>query len=317
MNIRCKGINFSYDGVSALRDLNLQIQSGELVALLGPSGCGKTTLLRIMAGLLPMQQGQLFYGEREITNWTPQKRNTAMVFQSYALFPHLSVAENVAYGLKAKGHKKADIHSLVKSTLQKVQLIDLDNRMVQELSGGQQQRVALARALVLKPDVLLFDEPLSNLDEKLRINMRREIRLLQKESGISSVYVTHDQEEAMAIADRIVVMNEGRIQQIGTPREVYHQPKNEFVAEFMGVSNMIEVRGEKRLFRPEQIVLSSSGKHEGIVQWIEHLGGLEQVCVTTQYGDLIVQRFSRESLSCELDIGYPVRIDLLGDGQKI
>ncbi|MBN2898586.1 MAG: ABC transporter ATP-binding protein, partial [Clostridia bacterium] len=243
MNIICKNITFSYQEEPALKDINLSIASGELIALLGPSGCGKTTLLRLLSGLLPMQNGGIWYDEKEITHDTPQQRNTVMVFQSYALFPHMSVFDNIAYGLKARGLKKIEIQNRTLEYIKKVHLNGLENRMIQELSGGQQQRVALARALVLKPDVLLFDEPLSNLDEKLRVKMRRNIKALQKESGITTVYVTHDQKEAMAIADRIVVMDNGCIQQIGSPQEVYHNPQNEFVSDFMGVSNHIHYKG--------------------------------------------------------------------------
>jgi len=317
MDITCKNINYSYEGVQAIKDLSLEIQSGELVALLGPSGCGKTTLLRIIAGLLPMQEGYLYYGDQDISKWPPQKRNTAMVFQSYALFPHLSVGENIAYGLKAKGYKKDEIGSLVASYLEKVELKGLGHRMVQELSGGQQQRVALARSMVLKPDVLLFDEPLSNLDEKLRVQMRREIRRLQKESGITSVYVTHDQEEAMAIADRIVVMHEGYIQQIGRPKEVYHEPVNGFVSNFMGVSNIIRAQGGNKVYRPESIQLSPKGAHRGRVNWVEHLGSIEQIGISYQNSEVIAHRFSHRLETYKIELGGFVQFDLLGDGIQV
>jgi ABC-type Fe3+/spermidine/putrescine transport system ATPase subunit len=317
MKIECRDIDFSYDDYKALHGLSLNIESGELIALLGPSGCGKTTLLRIIAGLLPMQSGQLIYDGKDISTSTPQERNTAMVFQSYALFPHLSVGENIAYGLRARKGERKTVDASVKMYLEKVDLLGLENRMVQELSGGQQQRVALARALVLKPDVLLFDEPLSNLDEKLRVKMRREIRLLQKESGITSVYVTHDQEEAMAIADRIVVMNEGHIQQIGSPKEVYHRPNNHFVADFMGVSNIIRIGDDDRLFRPEHIRLSQQGRHSARVSWTEHLGSIEQVAMSYQGNEIIAHRFSYDSSEDQLRVGDQVKFDLLGKGFKI
>ncbi len=315
MQIECKGISFKYDqAANALENLELSIRSGELIALLGPSGCGKTTLLRLVAGLLPMQEGELYYNEQEISSWAPQKRNTAMVFQSYALFPHLTVSENIAYGLKAKKFTKSEVKKRTDDYLSKVHLKGMANRMVQELSGGQQQRVALARALVLKPDVLLFDEPLSNLDEKLRVKMRREIRMLQRESGITTIYVTHDQEEAMAIADRIVVMDAGRIQQIGSPQEVYSNPKNAFVADFMGISNMIDVKGEKRMFRPEHIAILPSGSHSGKVKWTEHLGSIQQICLDTDLGEIIAHRFTTEAVEDDLKAGEIVHFELAGNG---
>lgn len=315
MKIDCKGISFDYDGLKALSDLNLHIHSGELIALLGPSGCGKTTLLRIIAGLLPMQEGRLYYDNDDISTWTPQKRNTAMVFQSYALFPHLSVMENVAYGLKSRSIGKKEAAKRSETYLEKVHLSGMEHRKVQELSGGQQQRVALARALVLKPDVLLFDEPLSNLDAKLRIKMRREIRMLQRESGITSIYVTHDQEEAMAIADRIVVMDQGFIQQIGTPEEVYHNPANEFVANFMGASNLIHINGEKRMYRPENVVLREKAAYKGLVKWTEHLGSIQEVCLETDFGELVAHRFSSDSMHYRLNAGDTAFFDLSGSGK--
>ncbi len=317
MKIDCKDITFTYDQVYALHKLNLEISSGELVALLGPSGCGKTTLLRIIAGLLPMQEGALLYNQEDITRWTPQMRNTAMVFQSYALFPHLTVLENVAYGLHAKSVNRKEANKKAKAYLEKVHLQGMEDRKIQELSGGQQQRVALARALVLSPDVLLFDEPLSNLDEKLRVKMRREIRMLQRESGITTLYVTHDQEEAMAIADRIVVMDSGHIQQIGTPETVYHEPANRFVADFMGVSNMISKDGQTRMYRPENIVLKSGGGEKGVVKWTEHLGSIQQVCFDSQYGELIAQRFSKDAAGYVLKKGDNLAFELHGSGRKL
>lgn len=317
MRIDCKDITFTYDQVHALHELNLEIASGELVALLGPSGCGKTTLLRIVAGLLPMQQGVLLYNQEDITKWTPQMRNTAMVFQSYALFPHLTVLENIAYGLHAKGIKRNEANNKAQAYMEKVHLQGMAERKIQELSGGQQQRVALARALVLSPDVLLFDEPLSNLDEKLRVKMRREIRMLQRESGITTLYVTHDQEEAMAIADRIVVMDSGHIQQIGTPEQVYHEPANQFVADFMGVSNMITIDGQTRMYRPENIILRAGSKEAGVVKWTEHLGSIQQVCFDSRYGELIAQRFSKDAAGYILKKGDSLSFELHGEGRKL
>jgi iron(III) transport system ATP-binding protein len=234
----------------AVKDANIQIQPGEFVTLLGPSGCGKTTILRMIAGFETPDEGEILLGDKPINSLAPNERDSAMVFQSYALFPHYNVYENVAYGLKmrrrigedgkAKPLSSDEIKAKVSAMLELVQLGGMEERMTNQLSGGQQQRVALARALVLNPSVLLFDEPLSNLDAKLRISMRTEIRAIQKRVGITAVYVTHDQSEAMAISDRVIIMNKGVIQQIGTPTEIYYHPVSEFVADFIGEANFLE-----------------------------------------------------------------------------
>jgi iron(III) transport system ATP-binding protein len=220
-------------------NLNVYIPEGSLFTLLGPSGCGKTTLLRMIAGFNSIEGGDFYFGDKRINNMEPSRRNIGMVFQNYAIFPHLSVKDNVAFGLK---QKKADTNTLEKNTEKYLKLMQIDqfkDRKPEQLSGGQQQRVALARALAVNPDVLLMDEPLSNLDAKLRVDMRQAIREIQHEVGITTVYVTHDQEEAMAISDQIAVMNSGEIQQIGRPKELYHRPYNEFVATFIGRTNII------------------------------------------------------------------------------
>lgn len=226
-------------------DLDVQIQDKEFFTLLGPSGCGKTTLLRMIAGFNTIEGGDFFFNENRINELDPSKRNIGMVFQNYAIFPHLSVRENVEFGLKNRNFNKADIGPKADKFLKLMQIYEFKDRMPERLSGGQQQRVALARALVIMPDVLLMDEPLSNLDAKLRLEMRQAIRDIQREVGITTIYVTHDQEEAMAISDRIAVMNLGVIQQIGTPQKIYHRPVNEFVASFIGRTNMIEGKCNK------------------------------------------------------------------------
>src|SRR5574344_3043246 len=225
---------------AAVDDVNLDIQPGSFVTLLGPSGCGKTTTLRMIAGFESPDKGEIYLGGEAINELTPNKRDTAMVFQSYALLPHYNVFDNVAYGLRIRKMPKEEINKKVMEMLDLVELTGLEGRMTNQLSGGQQQRVALARALVVEPGVLLFDEPLSNLDAKLRVTMRTEIRKIQQTVGITAVYVTHDQAEAMSISDQIIIMNKGRIAQMGTPREVYYQPKNEFVADFIGEVNFLE-----------------------------------------------------------------------------
>ena len=223
----------------AVNDVSLTIEPGSFVTLLGPSGCGKTTTLRMIAGFESPDAGEIYLGNEAINALTPNKRDTAMVFQSYALFPHYNVYDNVAYGLKLRKIPKKEMDERVAHILELVELTGMETRMTNQLSGGQQQRVALARAMVVEPSVLLFDEPLSNLDAKLRVSMRTEIRRIQQTLGITAVYVTHDQAEAMAISDQIIIMNKGVIAQIGTPEEVYHHPKNEFVADFIGEVNFL------------------------------------------------------------------------------
>lgn len=224
----------------AVNGVNIEINEGEFFTLLGPSGCGKTTLLRMIAGFNPIDGGTIYFGDKKINQVDAHKRDIGMVFQNYAIFPHMSVYDNVAYGLKAKKMPKEEINIKVKEALELVQISQLAQRMPAQLSGGQQQRVALARAFVIEPKVLLMDEPLSNLDAKLRVQMRTIIKKLQRRLGITTIYVTHDQEEALAISDRIAVMKDGDIMQIGTPEQIYRKPENEFVAGFIGTSNFME-----------------------------------------------------------------------------
>ncbi len=223
----------------AVHDVVLDIRAGSFVTLLGPSGCGKTTTLRMIAGFESPDEGEIYLGDEPINTLTPNKRDTAMVFQSYALFPHYNVFDNVAYGLKLRKVPKDEIRNRVTRILSLVELAGMEHRMTNQLSGGQQQRVALARALVVEPGVLLFDEPLSNLDAKLRVQMRTEIRRIQQTLGITAIYVTHDQSEAMAISDQIILMKHGVIAQMGSPTEIYYRPNSEFVADFIGECNFL------------------------------------------------------------------------------
>lgn len=229
----------------AVDDISVEIKAGEFVTLLGPSGCGKTTTLRMVAGFEIPTEGDIYLGGDRINDLTPDKRDTAMVFQSYALFPHLNIFDNIVYGLKLKKMDKKEIEEKGKNIIELVGLKGMENRYPNQLSGGQQQRVALARALVMEPGVLLFDEPLSNLDAKLRVYMRTEIRKIQKKTGITALYVTHDQSEAMSLSDRIIIMKDGVIEQVGTPEEIYQRPKTKFVSEFIGNVNFLKTKVEK------------------------------------------------------------------------
>ncbi|GLQ74675.1 ABC transporter ATP-binding protein [Vibrio penaeicida] len=246
MNSSKKGaVDFSsickkYGDFTAVPDLDFQLRPGELVTLLGPSGCGKTTTLRMLAGLEHPSSGSIKIGGRDVTNLPANERDVAMVFQSYALFPHMSVAENVQYGLISGGMPKNLAITKAEEGLSLVGLDGYGERLPSELSGGQQQRVAVARALVLEPQVLLLDEPLSNLDARLRRKVRTDIREIQQKLNLTALYVTHDQDEALAVSDRVVIMNNGQIEQVGTPKELYSQPENEFVADFIGEANLVD-----------------------------------------------------------------------------
>jgi putative spermidine/putrescine transport system ATP-binding protein len=234
------------DGTRALESFNLKVEAGETVVVLGPSGCGKTTLLRIIAGLeSPDSEGKVYFGEDDVTDVPIEKRNVGMVFQSYALFPNMTVAENIAYGLKVRGIEVASRHQRVSEMLDMMKIGELQNRRIDQLSGGQKQRVALARAIAVRPKVLLLDEPLTALDAKLRDRLRVEIDSLLRSLGVTAIYVTHDQSEAMALGDRIVVMNMARVAQVGAPREIYFEPKTRFVAEFIGTINRLKGRLEE------------------------------------------------------------------------
>ncbi|MCI8297579.1 MAG: ABC transporter ATP-binding protein [Lachnospiraceae bacterium] len=304
----------------AVQDTTLDIEAGTFVTLLGPSGCGKTTTLRMIAGFESPDEGEIYLGGQPINSLTPNKRDTAMVFQSYALLPHYNVFDNVAYGLKIRKLPKEEIKKRVMDILHLVEMDGMESRMTNQLSGGQQQRVALARALVLEPGVLLFDEPLSNLDAKLRVSMRTEIRKIQQKVGITAVYVTHDQSEAMSISDQIIIMSKGKVEQIGTPREIYYHPNSRFVADFIGEANflkakVLKVQGERGeeaqiqvagqqllvhnfgkikegeeaslVIRPEAAVLSDHGHLEGEVTLSTFMGAYQYYQL--QVGDMEIQ----------------------------
>ena len=325
----------------AVEDVSLHIEPGSLVTLLGPSGCGKTTILRMVAGLETVSNGRVFIGEVEVTHLPPNARDVTMMFQSYALFPHLSVFENVAYGLRVLRRSEADVRKSAEDALALVGMAGMGERAPNALSGGQQQRVALARSLVMQPKVLLFDEPLSNLDAKLRKRMREEIRLLQQRLGITAIYVTHDQAEALAISDLIVVINKGRISQIGSPDELYRRPGNRFVAEFIGEANFLPARldamedgharitlGPQRLqvtspalqagpvtvlARPEAIRVRPQGEGlAGTIEKVSYLGSSADYTVETELGPVLITDY--EMQGGVIPAGTAVRLEFLSHG---
>ena len=284
----------TYDDVVAVDAVSLDVRAGEFVTLLGPSGCGKTTTLRMIAGFVEPDSGEILIGSSDVTRLPPNKRDIGMVFQSYGLFPHMTVEDNVAYGLRMRRVAAAERRRRVEEALGLVQLPGLARRYPRQLSGGQQQRVALARAIVIRPSLLLLDEPLSNLDAKLREEMRWELRRLQRQLDITTVFVTHDQEEALAISDRIVVMNAGRVEQIGTQTDIYLQPETRFVAEFIGANNGLE----------------------GTIASVEGSG--EDARATVSVGDLTLRARARDGLSVgDAVIAYlrPEDVRVLEDGE--
>mgnify|MGYP005990169699 FL=1 len=303
--IEIKNINVSYGSNHVLKDINLNIKNKDFYTFLGPSGCGKTTLLRLIAGFEKSQSGELFIGGKEISNSNPWERDVGMVFQNYALWPHMTVYKNISFGLEEKKIKNSEIQKRVENVLELVDLKDLSKRYPYQLSGGQQQRVALARTLVVKPKVLLLDEPLSNLDAKLRVQMRKELLDLHNKIDITTIFVTHDQEEANAMSSNLAIFNEGIVQQVGKPVDLYNNPANTFVANFLGTTNVIEgeikdliftskkgliiknihknAKGDSILLRPQNLYLENKNekfeKFIGNVKSQEFLGNIVRYIV--------------------------------------
>ncbi len=288
MYLKIQNVTKEFDNIEAVKDFSLEVSEGELVSLLGPSGCGKTTMLRMIGGFLNPNKGSIYLENNDITKIPPEKRPVSTVFQNYALFPHLNVLDNVTYGLK--NNKELSKKSMIDKANEMIDIVgmsDFKNRSVTELSGGQQQRVALARSLVLGPKVLLMDEPLSNLDAKLRLKMREEIKKIQKELKITMIFVTHDQEEAISISDRIVVMNKGEIKQIGSPREIYEHPNNIFVANFIGRANILNLADNKIIVRPENVELGyNEMKYKGQIVEKNYLGFFTSYSIKTTIFDM-------------------------------
>lgn len=285
----------------AVQNLNLEVESGELLALLGPSGCGKTTTMKAVAGLLEPASGQIRLGEKEITRVPANRRDIGMVFQSYALFPHLSVFENVAFGLRIRRVEQKELEQRVTQALETVDLSSFHQRLPAQLSGGQQQRVALARAFVIRPQLMLLDEPLSNLDARLRLEMRVEIRRLQKQLGVTMLYVTHDQAEALALADRVAIMNAGRIEQLATPEVIYNQPATVFAARFVGFDNILPIKileHRLQIGRLEQALSQNLNSKFNRVAWRSEsieLGG------NTWTGKVLTRSFEGQRVEYQLE----------------
>lgn len=299
VNIKIRDAVKKYGDNTIISDLSLDIKEGEFFTLLGPSGCGKTTLLRMIAGFNSIEGGDFYFGDTRINDMDPAKRNIGMVFQNYAIFPNMTVEKNVAFGLKNRKLPKEEIASKTDQFLKLMKIDEYRDRMPERLSGGQQQRVALARALAITPDVLLMDEPLSNLDAKLRVEMRTVIKQIQNDVGITTVYVTHDQEEAMAVSDRIAVMNAGDIQQIGTPKVLYQRPANLFVATFIGHTNVIDA---KLINDNGKAYLELPGGHKVLVDTIRKEEIYDRkVKASIRPEELVVDRDSKEGIKAIID----------------
>ena len=349
-SVRFENVTKAFGEVVAVDDVSFEIEAGNLVTLLGPSGCGKTTTLRMIAGLEMVTRGRIIIGDREVTPLPATDRDVSMVFQSYALFPHMTVIENVSYGFVVSGMRKDEARTHARQGLDMVGLEGYDDRLPSELSGGQQQRVAVARALVLEPEVLLFDEPLSNLDAKLRRRVREEIREIQQSLNLTTVYVTHDQEEALAVSDKIIVMRNAAIAQEGAPRELYERPSNVFVADFIGDANLVDaevrrVEGEtatviigaveielpshgiapgpaKVAIRPESVQLSEpenglAGGLAGEILKAAYLGDHLEYTVTTPVGELFVIDYSvaaPRQVGSSVSVSFGKRVALVPSG---
>lgn len=310
MYLEIKNLNKIFEQRKGVQNINLQVKEGEVVTLLGPSGCGKTTLLNLIGGFLSPDSGVILIEAKDIVRLNPEDRPISTVFQNYALFPHMNVIENIGYGLKYTSLKKKEQLDEAKRYLKIVGLEGYEKIAIQNLSGGQQQRVALARALVLKPKILLLDEPFSNLDVKLKINMREELKYLQKKLKITMIFVTHDQEEALSISDKIVVMKDGEIVQVGSPEDIYYSPANDYVADFIGKINIFYKDNKKVLIRPEEIKMILSKEGDWIIESKEFLGSssLFYLKNKTNSKTLISQVFERKS--SEFLVGDSVKIQI-------
>jgi ABC-type Fe3+/spermidine/putrescine transport system ATPase subunit len=309
-DVELVGVTKRYGAVAAVDAIDLEVRPGEFLSLLGPSGCGKTTTLRLIAGFERPDEGEVRIGGRDVSRVPPYKRDVNTVFQSYALFPHLTVLENVAYGLKQRGLGRSERRARAIEMLELVRLPGFGERKPRQLSGGQQQRVALARSLVMHPRVLLLDEPLGALDLKVRKELQIELKRIQEEIGITFVYVTHDQEEALAMSDRVVVMNAGHIEQIGAPREIYDRPATEWIASFIGDTNFLRVDGGEVAIRPERLQVARDGEGlEGRVSTTMIIGPMVQCLIRLDDGQEVLVREQRS--------GRESGVEALAEGERV
>lgn len=304
--LQLKNINKYFGKSHVIKNVNLSFERGHFITFLGPSGCGKTTLLRMIAGFYEPDEGEILLNGKNVEKIPPYGRNTSMVFQEYALFPHMNVFDNVSYGLKVKKVPKDEMIKRVEDALELMQLKGMEKRFPNQMSGGQQQRIAIARSLLLKPSLLLLDEPFSALDAKIRQQMREELKKIQSDLGITVVFVTHDQEEAMSLSHRIVVMNKGKFEQIGTPTEIYDRPATRHVASFIGEMNFIDKDDKTIAVRPEDVTVSidGSGDFTGTVRTIMVLG--HYVVVNVQRGENVIKCFVDRDISEKLSVGQTV-----------
>lgn len=294
--VRLSGVSKAFGDTVAVKDLDLDVAAGEFVSMLGPSGSGKTTVLRMIAGFEEVDAGRIELGGVDVTRVSPHRRAVNTVFQDYALFPHMTIAENVAYGLRIRGESKSTRVERVRNSLQKVRLERVADRKPSQLSGGQRQRIALARALIMEPQVLLLDEPLGALDKQLREEMQIELKQIQRDIGITFIFVTHDQEEALTLSDRVAVFNNGKIEQVGTAREVYEYPQTEFVARFLGLSNLIDTPGGMLSVRPERVRIQDAeyapnaqeSGVDGVVAEIVYTGPSNRYIIDTDAGTRLI-----------------------------
>lgn len=306
--LQLQNIHKSFDDTSVLRGIDLTIERGEFITLLGASGCGKTTTLRIIAGLEEPDSGRVLLENQDITSLAPNKRNVNTVFQNYALFPHMNVADNVGYGLRIRKTPKSEIAEKVQNMLKLVQLEEYGKRMPDQLSGGQRQRIAIARAVINEPKVLLLDEPLGALDLKLRRQMQLELKRLQKQLGITFIYITHDQEEAINMSDRIAVMKEGKLEQIGTPNDIYYRPKTAYVADFVGNANVLRRNGQTLAIRTENVLLNGEEPcvYEARVLEKSFAGGQLRILFELNDGQQITA--SRFGINADVSVGDCIQI---------
>ncbi len=306
--LRLENIHKSFDNMEVLKGINLDIEQGEFITLLGSSGCGKTTTLRIIAGLEQADSGSVWLGGQDITNLAPNKRDVNTIFQNYALFPHMTIEENIGYGLKIRKVPKAEIADRVQKMLKLVQLEGNGKGMPGQLSGGQKQRVAIARAVINEPKVLLLDEPLGALDLKLRRYMQLELKRMQKQLGITFIYITHDQEEAINMSDRIAVMHEGRFEQIGTPNEIYYQPKTSYVASFVGDANIYRESGKTYAIRAENVLMDDEEacRYQAVVKEKSFAGGQLRIVFELENGQRITA--NRYGIDSDRSVGECIMI---------